>query len=180
MNPELPFPYSYWAVPGRILAGRCPGSIDSDGVHDDISALLDAGVTLIVNLMEVEETEILKRYFESYETHLEELGGARGRAVRLVRFPIRDRSVPTVVRMRSILETIRQELAAGGVVYVHCLGGIGRTGTVVGCYLAEMGHSNPLADLQNLTASEGDYFWPTPQTQEQHAFVENWRPGVGL
>ena len=78
--------------------------------------------------------------------------------------------------MTSILQRIRAELDAGGVVYVHCLGGIGRTGTVIGCYLVEEGRSDPLDVLKNLTAAEAEYFWPTPQTEEQRNFVLTWKP----
>ena len=34
---------------------------------------------------------------------------------------------------------------AGRRVYVHCRAGIGRTGTVIGCYLAEQGLDGPAA-----------------------------------
>jgi protein-tyrosine phosphatase len=179
MNPKIPFRYSYWAVPGKILAGCCPGTIDPGMMHEDLSGLVDAGVTLVVNLMEVSEAELFQIFFETYESILPDLSRARGRAIRIERFPVRDRSIPTTEQMRSILRCIRQELDAGGVVYVHCLGGIGRTGTVIGCYFVEQGHSNPLELLQALTASEPEYFWPTPQTEEQRNFVVNWKPGDG-
>jgi len=179
MNPKIPFQYSYWAVPGKILAGCCPGTIDPGMVREQLSGLVDAGVTLVVNLMEVSEMGLFQVFFETYETILPDLAQARGRTVRLERFPIRDRSIPTPEQMTTILETIRKELDAGGVVYVHCLGGIGRTGTVIGCYFVEQGHPKPLELLQALTASEPEYFWPTPQTEEQRSFVANWKPNPG-
>ena len=53
--------------------------------------------------------------------------------------PIEDLSVPTLADMERILGAIDDELAAGRAVYLHCWGGIGRTGTVVGCYLVRQG-----------------------------------------
>jgi len=175
MNPKLPFPYSYWAVPGRILAGCCPGSYDPGLINGQLTGLLDSGVTLVISLMEVAETELFQKFYYTYETVLPGLAKARGHAIRMERFPIPDRSIPTAEQMTSILQTIRKELDAGGVIYVHCLGGIGRTGTVIGCYFVEEGCPNPLEHLQMLTESEKDYFWPTPQTGEQARFVEDWK-----
>ena len=175
MNPDVPFRYSYWAVPGKILAGCCPGTIDPGTIQEQLSALLEAGITLVVNLMEVPETELFQTFFDTYESILPNLATARGRKIRIERFPIPDRSIPSDERMTSILACIRAEVEAGGIVYVHCLGGIGRTGTVIGCFFVEQGHPKPLEQLQALTASEGTYFWPTPQTDEQRNFVVKWK-----
>jgi protein-tyrosine phosphatase len=175
MSSPLPFRYCYWPEPGKILAGCCPGSIDGFMLPEQLGLLIDQGVTLVVNLMEKSETEVMSVFMDSYEPMLAELAKTRGKAVRVERFPIVDRSIPTVEKMRLILRRIRAELAAGGSVYVHCLGGIGRTGTVIGCYFVEEGEADPLGRLQRLTESESDYFWPTPQTSEQRDFVLKWK-----
>lgn len=88
--------------------------------------------------------------------------------------------VPTVAQMQRILDTIDGANAAGQVVYVHCLGGKGRTGTVVGCYLARRGLAvgeAALERLKELTMAAPYDFGPLPQTSEQCAFVRNWRQG---
>jgi protein-tyrosine phosphatase len=175
MNSPLPFRYCYWAVPGKILAGCCPGSVDGHLLPEQLEALIDTGVTLVVNLMEKSETELMGSFMETYQPVLAGAARARGRTLRVERFPIVDRSIPTVEEMKLILRRINRELEAGGAVYVHCLGGIGRTGTVIGCYLVEQGEPDPLGRLRQLTASEPDYFSPTPQTTQQRNFVLNWR-----
>src|SRR3712207_6971239 len=48
----------------------------------------------------------------------------------MIRRPPRSTLFPYTTLFRS---------AEGGLPYVHCWGGIGRTGTVVGCYLVEHG-----------------------------------------
>ena len=77
------------------------------------------------------------------------------------------------------LDLLDTTMQAGGVVYVHCLAGKGRTGTVMGCYLVRHGLSGEqaLAQLQDLTRHRADAFWPTPQTTLQRDYVLNWREG---
>ena len=56
-----------------------------------------------------------------------------------LRFPIRDFGLPTTKQMNSILNAIDERLQTGHKIYLHCWGGIGRTGTTVGCYLVRHG-----------------------------------------
>ncbi len=70
-----------------------------------------------------------------------------------------------------------KEAEAGGVVYVHCWGGRGRTATVIGCYLIQRNletKATILDRLKALTAHASKSFWPTPQTAEQGEFITNW------
>ena len=149
--------------------------MDEDGGVQQIVNLCEAGITLVINLMEDSETELYQRIFDSYEPLLKALAGEKGNSIRVERFAIKDRSIPTVELMEKIQRAINEEIARGGVVYVHCMGGIGRTGTVIGCYLKDHGEPNPLGKLRALTQSEKEHFWPTPQTEEQSRFVSNWR-----
>ena len=106
--------------------------------------------------------------------------GEAGRTIQFERLPIRDVDVPTVAQMQRILDTIDDANAAGQAVYVHCLGGKGRTGTVVGCYLARHGLAvgdAALDRLNELTKAAPYDFGPVPQTSAQCDFVRNWRQG---
>jgi protein tyrosine phosphatase len=145
-----------------------------------LSALVAAKVTLVISLMESDESDHSGSPFIDYARRLEEIAFALKRSIRRVRFEIPDRSIPSPGVMRAILDAIKAEMANEGTVYVHCWGGKGRTGTVVGCLLLELGDENAetiLPRLKTLTAHASGAFWPTPQTPEQCAFVLNWKHG---
>ena len=74
------------------------------------------------------------------------------------------------------LDTIDAALAAGGTVYVHCYAGIGRTGTVVGCYLARHGMrgEEALAEIARLRADISDGWITSPETAAQRDRVREW------
>jgi protein-tyrosine phosphatase len=83
---------------------------------------------------------------------------------------IPDLGCPSRETMSRILDGIDELLADGEVVYVHCLAGIGRTGTVVGCYLVRHGMSGEDA-LAAVTRLRG----APPETREQLQLVLDWR-----
>jgi protein-tyrosine phosphatase len=62
-------------------------------------------------------------------------------------------------------------------VYVHCFGGIGRTGTVVGCYLVRHGADaeTALAEIARRRQGTPDGYRRSPETNEQRQFVLTWR-----
>lgn len=63
---------------------------------------------------------------------------------------------------------------------MHCWGGSGRTGTVVGCSLVRhdmaVGEEDP-ATIRYLRRTEGKALAESSQTDEQRKFVFAWRPG---
>ncbi len=142
-----------------------------------LAGLIRAKVTLVVNLMEENETDHLGHPFFNYSSLLNKIGSESQQSIRVERFPIRDQSIPTVAQMHAILSAITKEIEGGGTVFVHCWGGKGRTATVVGCYMLSKGletQDSILVMLRRVTAHASEFFWPTPQTQEQCEFVTHW------
>ncbi len=158
---DRPIPDSYWVVPGRLLAGEYPGALNPDAAQDRLRRFLDAGIILFLDLTQAGEYGL-----EPYAPLL------RGQAEHR-RMPIADLSTPTAAEMARILDAIDDALEAGQVVYVHCYGGIGRTGTVVGCYLVRHGLSGQeaLAEIARLRQGTPDGWKDSPETAAQRAMV---------
>ena len=158
----------YWVVPGLLLAGEYPSATASAVAAVRIDALLAAGVRQFVDL--TAEGEGPAPYAA--------LLLARDPTVAHRRFAIPDFGVPTAALMRVALDAIYAAMGARETIYLHCWGGVGRTGTVVGCLLREQGYSAPEAfDLleRKWRAVEKRARHPhSPETAGQIAFIEQW------
>jgi ADP-ribosylglycohydrolase len=171
--PAPPLPNTYWVEPGRLLAGEYPATASRADTLFRLNQLLVAGITCFIDLTEPDE-------LPQYEALLPSSRTASGLYVMYVRKPIRDHSIPpSREAMIEIHEYLDRALADGHCVYLHCHAGIGRTGTVLGCYLVHRGML-PDAALDQLNylwlSNARSKDWPqTPETDEQYEYVLNWR-----
>lgn len=171
---DTPIPESYWVVPGKLLAGRHPARhYDMDDLaRRQLGAILQAGVNAFYDLTHPAENT-------SYERLLHEQADWLGMEAEYIRWAIHDFTAPPVALMEQILEGLDSTLAAGKGVYVHCWGGIGRTGTVVGCYLVRHGMPGRAA-LQHIDELRRDMpggWVRSPESDEQWRMVLNWPVG---
>ncbi len=176
-----PFERSYWVVPGKLLAGHFPGSKDPAHEQEKITNLFNCGIRRIVNLMEPDEPDHDGLPFTNYAEVFRRVAEPHGLDVDALRFPIRDLSIPKTDFLREILNHVDEGLNAGKPTYVHCWGGIGRTGTVVGTFLIRNGLAKPetvLDVIRELRRFDPKSYRLSPETMEQRALVTAWRPGI--
>ena len=168
---QSPVADSYWVTPNRLLAGAYPSERREAAGRRKLTALLDAGIRSFVDLTGTEEGLV------PYDALLRTLATERRHDVAYRRMPVPDPGVPKMADIAAVLEHIESEIGAGRAVYVHCMGGIGRTGTVVGCWLVTRESCTALQALERiaqLRRGTPDGFKPSPERHDQREFIVRW------
>lgn len=168
----------HYAIQPRVLyAGEYPGDRNLKIARERLWSLLEMGVRTFIDLTSPEDD--LTRY-EKLLFEFEQEIGARLQRISL---PVPDMGVPdSNEKMSAILDAIRGAVAKRPAVYVHCWGGIGRTGTVAGCWLREcgLGPDEALARVQKLYATHMPKVRihpESPQTEAQKEYIRRWQGG---
>ncbi len=162
---DRPLPNSYWVIPGRLLAGEHLAGAAETEARARLDGLGQAGIDCFVDLTELGELPDYRHLLPERAEYL--------------RSAIVDTGVPdSVWQTQELLGAIRAALARDRHIYVHCRAGIGRTGLVMGCFLAEE-ERNGKAALERLNLlwrqSERADDWPrVPQTEEQADYTRRW------
>lgn len=163
--PKRPIDHCFWVLPGKFLAGEYPRTREHGPSVEKVNALIEAGIKVFIDLTHPKD-KLLK-----YDHLL-------GEGVEYINIPIVDVSVPRSPRiMRDILDAIDYNLKSGRKVYVHCWGGVGRTGTVVGCWLARHGAGGMTAfkHLQLLwEKNPKSAYRNCPDTLRQKQYIIDW------
>lgn len=176
---NIPFPRSYWVIPGKFLAGYYPGGRQKKVMKQKMQALLDCGIRCVINLMELYELDHEGMLFRDYEPVLQRLADG-GPPVKCYRMPILDLDVPTPDCMVHILNRIDDALEEDKPVYIHCWGGRGRTGTAVGCWLIRHGIAKKdtvLEKIRELRQFDPKVHLPSPEMSDQIRMVFSWKRG---
>lgn len=158
--------HAWWVRPGQVLAGEYPGHPDGTRTQVKVNILVDSGIRTFVDLTTPADNLL------PYEKEVEKAKANRQLDLRRLEFPIPDLSVGEDGIYDQITDAIDESLVRGGV-YVHCWGGVGRTGTVVGCLLADQGltYEEVIDRLMTLRKGTRKASRPIPETRAQHEVI---------
>ncbi len=134
-----------WIIEGEIAGMAKPAS----SVYD-FEFLKEKGLEAIVSLSEYPLSEILIEEFGFSVKHI----------------PVRDFQPPTLEQVEDFVAFAKNARSEGKKLVVHCDAGMGRTGTLLACYLVSKGHSATDAIEEVRTKRPGSL-----ETIEQEAVV---------
>ena len=166
LSPCKPIRNSYMVM-DRIYAGEYPRDIDDRKSIEKIKQFERFGITHFIDLTEEGELHPYNQLLGSRMQH--------------IRFPIQDVSIP--VSIESVKELIGQiygilNESDGNKVYIHCWGGVGRTGTIVGCLLSHQHDFDYKKTQDALKKAFSDCpksaYRHTPETREQCDFIARY------
>lgn len=145
-----------WLVPGQLAGTPLPGG-GAHSIDHDLAALRSLGVTMLITLTEADLPQ------EPLHRH----------GLRNLHLPVYDRESPTVAQIQMLLKRMENLLAQGQVLAVHCLAGIGRTGTVLAAWLVRAGLTASEA-LRRVRLLDPQYV----QSPGQEAFLQHYEETI--
>lgn len=152
----------------RIWGCEYPFHLDEEKGKEKLQVALNFGITHFIDLTEEGELIPYTEYLPS------------GSFVKYCRYPIHDTGVPSSCQsMLDLLKGIEQIMHnANAKIYLHCWGGVGRTGMVVACWIAWKRHLSFYDTMKAL-----DTLWEQcpksnsrtiPDTEEQIDFIQKF------
>ena len=158
---------SYRVCGENIFAGEYPGDKNEEYAEDKIKHMTEFGVRHYIDLTEEGELRPYAHLLPPDATY--------------TRFPIRDVSAPrSIDEVKTLIGHINELSARNdGYVYIHCWGGVGRTGTIVACYLAQQMERPTLEKALALLRTRfaempKSAYRRTPETYDQDQFVQKY------
>ena len=148
----------YWVVEGRLAGAPRPGAVHDFGYELDL--IKSAGVTTLITLTEANLPQSMLRLRSLENVHL----------------PIPDGKAPTIERSLALLDRMQKLMESGRVLLVHCLQGVGRTGTILAACLIQGKGLSASEAISQLRKVNPEFV----KTEEQEAFLTVFQKAVQM
>lgn len=156
--------FSKEKIKGSLNISICPGKKDSKWDRDlllDLKKIKEKKINVIVCLLEWGEMKKLDVY--DYP-HI-----AQKEGILFYHLPIKDRGVPDISDLQTLIPFLVKHLQNGYNILVHCRCGLGRSGLVCACCLTHFGYSSEESILKVRNVRKGAI-----QTSSQLELVKNY------
>lgn len=166
---KIPFKNSCLVIENKLIEGCVPIDFAFKKYHK-IDQLLKLDIDTIIDLRD----NYLDFKLMNYRNYLQK----NHKNIEVYNFKIKDFTCPSREIITEILDLIDLKINKGHKIYIHCLGGIGRTGTIIGSYKLRhkiCNDKNILEYMQNLRLKNGCKKIKSPETNEQISMVVNWK-----
>ena len=162
------------ATKGKLGMTLCPGRKDRGrSLDEDLDVLRQSGVSRLLCLATDPELEW------AGVTGIEK--GCVKRGIQFLKLPVKDQSVPSFDEQNLMVRWMSAALDAGQNVVLHCMGGLGRTGTVASCLLAARGLSaeDAIAAVRRARGPRAVEIADQAKFVEQYAAARPWVRELG-
>lgn len=142
----------HWVVPKKLAAMSLPGRVAP--LADDLGQAHGIGIRAIATLTEDPlDARIVSRF-----------------GIENAHWPVVDFDIPTIEQAAQFCRWVDEQIAAERPVGVHCWAGLGRTGTMIACWLVREPGTTTERILRTIRRIEPGFV----QTAQQEAFVAVW------
>ncbi|KAF0974814.1 hypothetical protein FDP41_006288 [Naegleria fowleri] len=121
-----PSDYSNWLIPNHVCVGGYPRS-------KEVDSIVSSGISTFVNLVEDDEELRCGPFYYDHASRKSTLP-----KLNYVTFPIRDKNIAEDDKVKELVQLLRSLVMRGEKLYIHCVGGHGRTGTIASLLLGNL------------------------------------------
>jgi protein-tyrosine phosphatase len=138
-----------------VAMSPLPGKVN---LEEDIELMKSMNISVVVTLVSNEELQQknLPHFFETLEKN----------NLEVFHSPIEDYSTPSIEQTDIILDYIKYCIENKKNVLIHCMGGYGRSGTIMGCFASKyLNETDPIQYVRNTRGEDAI------ETEAQEEFV---------